>query len=144
MAGFFCVAAFVLLIVMVMGHGMWLAVAWVFRAMTGEDPSIESGKPCSQCGASFGVKQGQCTLCGAVPGIAPRGRRLKAELQTTVHHLKRLAKTGAISQQQCDELVAIIEAERAYLTPGLPARAETTPSIEPCLSPQPAATASSN
>lgn len=143
MTGFFCVAAAVLLIVMVVGHGMWLVAAWFFRAMTDQGPSLESGKPCSQCGVSYGVKQGRCTVCGAVSGMAPRGPRMRDELQTTVHHLKRLCKTGAISQQKCDELVSIIEAERDRLTPRTQARAETTPSIAPCSSSMPAPTGSS-
>src|SRR4051812_6750401 len=93
-----CVAAVVLLIVMFVGHGMWLIAAWLFRAVADEPRAA-----------------------------APRASRLRDELQTTIQHLKRLGNSGAISRQQCDELVALFEAELTRpLFPGqasLPAQA---------------------
>src|SRR5439155_18435298 len=133
----------VLLGIMVVGHGLWLVAAWFFRSMTGEQSNLEPGKPCSQCGARYGVKQGRCVMCGAVPGMSPRGPRLRDELQTTIHHLKRLGMTGAITQQQCDELVAIIEAEKDQLNAGPQPRLETSPSIASRSTPLPQPTASS-
>src|SRR5260221_513842 len=113
MAEFFCVAAAVLLGIMVIGHGLWLVAAWFFRSMAGEAPELESGKPCSQCGARYGVKQGRCVACGAVPSTPTHRSIRKDDLQTTSRQLKRLCQQGAIPQQQCDELVAIIDAELA-------------------------------
>ena len=59
-----CVAAIVLLIVMFVGHGMWLVAAWLFRSVADK-----------------------------APAAAPRASRLRGELQTTIQHLKRLGNT---------------------------------------------------
>jgi hypothetical protein len=112
---FLCAFGFFLLVVMVLGHGMWLVVAWMFRALSGA--ASEPTRPCPQCGR-YGLQNGRCVVCGAVPHVAPGRRTLHDELRMTISHIERLAKRGAIEQSQCDQIVALLQAELHALTPG--------------------------
>src|SRR5438309_726964 len=101
-------------IVAVVGHALWLMLAWIFRSLSGQSATEDAGKPCPKCGARFGLRNGRCLNCGAVPSVLP-GDTLNEELQTTRRQLNRLLDRGAISQQQHDEVVRVIYAELAGL-----------------------------
>jgi hypothetical protein len=99
MGEFLCVLSIILLVVMLVGHGMWVVLAWIFRTLLAPEPSRPSSP--SQI---------------APP---PRPLKLKDELQLTIKHVQRLGETGAIAGEQCETLVAALKAEIEELTPGM-------------------------
>jgi hypothetical protein len=138
-----CALAFVLLVVVVVGHGIWVAVAWMLRQLAGSGSDREpAGKPCPHCGARYGVVRGRCIACGAVPNVSPAATTLRDELRTANRQLSRLLDRGAISQQQFNDLRAVIQTElecigevRPQLAPLagtklVPEQRETTPRSE--------------
>src|SRR4029453_12624482 len=126
-----CVLVVLLLSVAVIGHGLWVAMAWIFRQLSDQQDG-DGGQPCSQCGSRFGVRAGRCVVCGAVPGVSATPR-LRDELTTTARQLQRLRERGAITQQQFDEIIAVVQTDLAGLA---------QPSVRPASSPpRPAAPA---
>jgi hypothetical protein len=111
---FLCMASIVLAVVTVVGHGIWVAIAWVFRNFASEGGTIQTsqGKPCTSCGARFGVKGGRCVVCGAVPNVSPVAAQ-RDELTTTARQLRRLLDKGAITDEQYQSLASVIAAELA-------------------------------
>jgi hypothetical protein len=122
-----CVLSIVLLAVMVIGHGLWVVAAWLLRAIGGVQP-IEMGKPCASCGAGYGVKNGRCVVCGAVPHVPPGRQPLPNELQTTIEHIQRVARRG-VASKQCEELISIFQAEIAELSPPSASPETATPPL---------------
>src|SRR5688572_5581731 len=106
---FLCVVITVLAVVTVVGHCLWVAIAWVVRTAGGDGGAgqVPQGQPCTSCGARFGVKGGRCVVCGAVPGIAP-GANQRDELTTTARQLRRLLDKGAIEGDHYHALTAAI------------------------------------
>jgi hypothetical protein len=111
-----CFAAFLLAIVTVVGHGIWVAIAWMISAVSseGESTTAAQGKPCAACGARFGVQRGVCVMCGAVPSVGT-GQTLRSELTVTARQLRRLVDRNLISQDQYNQLAAIISADLARI-----------------------------
>jgi len=111
-----CFAAFLLAIVTVVGHGIWVAIAWMINAVSSEggSPPATQGKPCAACGARFGVQRGVCVMCGSVPSVGT-GQALRSELTVTARQLRRLADRDLISQDQYNQLAAIISADLARI-----------------------------
>jgi hypothetical protein len=130
-----CGLAFVLAVVTVVGHGLWVVIASIFGTFTGEHGREQApqGKPCTKCGARFGVKGGRCVVCGAVPGVSPAST-LREELTTTARQLRRLLDRGAITSDQYDALSAAIAAELRT-----PLAGTTSGPGEPAPRPQPQA-----
>ena len=118
---FLCVASIVLAVVTVVGHGIWVAIAWVFRTFGGEGGTNQDpqGKPCASCGARFGVKGGRCVVCGAVPNVRPLAAQ-RDELTTTARQLRRLLDKGAITDDQYQSLATVIASELARHGAALP------------------------
>jgi len=95
------------------GHGIWVVVAAVVRQISGaSDTQVElrHRKPCPQCGAAHGLDRGKCTVCGAVPQVAPKSP-LREELLATARQLKRLQTAGNISEDQYEQLAAVLARE---------------------------------
>lgn len=121
LAGGLCLLAFVLTILAICGHGIWLVCAAIFNAIFGGSGGGPSGgKPqrCQKCGW-LSVENGHCTHCGDVPqtSLAQRSRN---DLQATARQLNRLHRGGQISYEQCFQLLKIIEADLSMLGAGLP------------------------
>ncbi len=135
LVGFLCGLAFGLAVIAVVGHMLWLGAAWLLRQLTGQPE--DTGRPCSACGARFGVRAGRCLVCGAVPGVSATPK-LRDELTTTSRQLRRLLDGGAISQRQYDEIVAVIQVELAILTPPFGQAAAPIPSLAPRSADRPA------
>lgn len=121
LAGGLCLLAFVLTILAVCGHGIWLVGAAIFNAIFGGSGGGHSGgKPqrCVKCGW-LSVEQGHCTHCGDVPSSS-LAQRSRNELQATARQLNRLHRSGQIPYDQCFALLKIIEADLAKLGGALP------------------------
>jgi hypothetical protein len=121
LAGGLCLLAFVLTILAVCGHGIWLVGAAIFNAIFGGSGGGHSGgKPqrCLKCGW-LSVEQGHCTHCGDVPSSS-LAQRSRNELQATARQLNRLQRSGQIPYDQCFALLKIIEADLSKLGGALP------------------------
>lgn len=113
--GFLCISAFVLAVITILGHGIWLVLAYIFRQINGgEVVPTPAGKPCPYCRHPQGVIAGRCIACGRVPQVNP-GAALEQDLEATARHLKRLYDRKVIPQQQFDELMLVIGSDLARL-----------------------------
>ena len=133
---FLCALTIVLAVVTIVGHGLWVAIAWILGTFTGENARQQNpqGKACAKCGARFGVKEGRCVVCGAVPNVDPAST-LRDELTTTARQLRRLLDRGAITDDQYHALASAIAADlsrlAAPLTGTKPGSGEVTPRSQP-------------
>src|SRR5687768_13631230 len=95
--GLFLALAILLLFVTVVGHGIWVTLASLF---SGGASATETGKLCPRCGSRFGVRDGRCMNCGAVPHVPPGTASPREELTSTARQLWRFRESGLITQQQ--------------------------------------------
>ncbi|MDX1946404.1 MAG: hypothetical protein SFU86_13470 [Pirellulaceae bacterium] len=145
--GLLCGCGFGLVVMTVVGHGIWVAIASVVKSL---DSSGDSRKPanvpCPQCGSRLGMNGGRCTNCGAVPHVAP-GATLREELKTTARQMRRLVDAKAITQEQYEAILAPIQVELQRLAPqrsdfaALDAQLSPTPTPNAPLAPPPLPTA---
>ncbi|MBC7852528.1 MAG: hypothetical protein IAF94_03745, partial [Pirellulaceae bacterium] len=125
--GFLCGLGCVLAVVTLVGHGIWVVLAFIFRQMSSDAPPRASGKPCPYCRHPQGVVAGRCIACGRVPQVNP-GAALEQDLEATARHLKRLFDRKVLPQQQLEELMLVINSDLARL------RGQVGP-VEPAISP---------
>ena len=122
--GILCVLAFLVLAVTVLGHGLWLMFAAIFRALAGEKADRQPpARPCPSCGRIGTVVSGRCQICGAVPAISPPATLLQ-ELEATARHLERMVHRGIIRPDEYERLRDSIQADLARLK-------EERPSLQP-------------
>jgi hypothetical protein len=112
--GVLCVLSFVLAVITFLGHGIWVALATIFRQLSGEVEVKPAGKPCPKCRHPQGVIAGRCTACGHVPQVNP-GAALEQDLEATARHLKRLHDRKVLPQQQYEDLMLVINSDLARL-----------------------------
>src|SRR5688500_9135372 len=114
-----CVLAFVLLVVTLIGHGLWVLAAAIFRGLSGQT-SATSAPPrtCPACGRVGTIVGGRCQLCGAVPNVAPP-EGLKQDLEATARHLERMLRRGIIRPDEHQRMVDSILADLARLKAGV-------------------------
>ncbi|MCE9527544.1 MAG: hypothetical protein K8R36_15990, partial [Planctomycetales bacterium] len=113
--GFLCGFACVLGFITVVGHGIWLVLAYIFRQINGgEVVPPPSGKPCPYCRHPQGVIAGRCIACGRIPQVNP-GAALEQDLEATARHLKRLLDRKIIPQEQFDSLMQVLSGDMARL-----------------------------
>ena len=122
-----CGLSIFLLFVAVVGHALWVAAAWLLSKGSN---AAETGRPCPRCGARYGVREGRCLNCGAVPYVAPGSTSHRDELTTTARQLARFRENGLITQQQYDDLTRVIAAELGAPMPP-PVPAERIPTLVP-------------
>ncbi len=130
--------------VTVIGHGIWLALAWVFRLLLhGESKpqqfeSINLDR-CAHCNALIHPHATVCTACGGRKVSPAIAERLK-EISATRRSLHRLHQFGDISESIYRQVLQALEREQerltSYATPaGEPAR--PAPQRPPAPIPQP-------
>lgn len=121
----------------VIGHGIWLALAFVFRQISGDVHASSPGKPCPHCRHPQGVVGGKCKACGRVPHVNPTAT-LEQDLEATSRHLKRLLDRKVIPQEQFDHLMQVLGSDLARLrgnaSPSAPA---AVPVESPFATPRP-------
>lgn len=126
-----CGLAFVLLVVTVVGHGLWLFFATIFRGFSGEASAATKppARPCPSCGRIGTVVDGRCRACGAVPAISPPAT-LTQELEATARHLERLLRRGIVRPDEYERMMDAIRADLVRLHPGA-ASLPSQPAQEP-------------
>ncbi len=113
---FFGVMFFVLGLIMmtVLGHGVWVVVAALIRAVLGISPAPHQAGDCPVCGASNQVVAGVCGRCGANRGSPPETQRAaRDESLIVVRRLRELYATGAISQAEFEKLARLVDPRTA-------------------------------
>jgi hypothetical protein len=112
-----------LLIVTLLGHGIWVALAWFVREVTGSKtntrpPTIldtsPAARPCQNCGYSLLIKMQFCGVCGA-HRLTMSQEKLLRELDVTLRQLERLYQAGALNEVNLRVIKSKIEAEREQL-----------------------------
>src|SRR5438552_2197670 len=92
-----------LLIVTLVGHGIWLALAWLFRGGKRKQSVISptlslsppAQRPCHNCGESLAIQMMFCGVCGAHRLSLAQEEHLR-ELEGTLRQLERLHQSGAL------------------------------------------------
>src|SRR5712691_3789356 len=112
-----------LLIVTLVGHGIWVALAWFYREFgggkTGASPPSASQtssaqRPCHNCGESLAIQMKFCGVCGAHRLSLAQEEHLR-ELDGTLRQLERLHQSGALDAVNFRVLKTKIESEREQM-----------------------------
>lgn len=112
-----------LVIVTLVGHGIWLVLAWFFRALSGSkrkprvpspSPTEPSTHPCLNCGYALVIETKFCGVCGAHRLTLAQEEQLR-ELETTLRQLERLHQSGVLNETNFRVLKAKIENEREQM-----------------------------
>lgn len=126
-------AAVVLLVVMFLGHGLWLMAAALLRALSGEQPMRPADRRCASCQTSIPYFEGRCPRCGLDPG-AGLAKELDV-LHAANRLLRRLRERNKIDEHSASTIErAFLEHRRELLD---------TPAAAPSPPPQPVTAAQS-
>src|SRR4030095_5138766 len=130
------------ILITLIGHGIWLTLAWIFGALTGSQRPAENGPssnrifdapvesehaggppprsnepfahPCLNCGHGLTVQLKFCGVCGARRPTLAQEEQLR-ELEITLRQLERLHKSGAMTETDFRMLQTRIVSEREQL-----------------------------
>ncbi len=131
---------FFLGLITLVGHTIWLALAWLFRALSGKNPptspqheSLNLNR-CVNCNSVLHPAAPVCTVCGWRK-TSPATAELMREMGATHRQLQRLHRQGSISETAYREAMRALELERerlasptGYVKP-TPPTASPTPEI---------------
>ncbi len=118
--GVLCLLAFGLLLVALIGHGLWLLMAAVFRALGGTPEKSQhqppQWRPCPACGLPIVLGEPQCSNC-AWPrsGLEARSSRGAISLEALAKQVGRLRENGVLGDQACQRLLEAVRAEQRTL-----------------------------
>lgn len=107
-------------LITLIGHAIWLALAWLFRALSGKSssttPQYESLNlnRCVNCNSLLHPLAPVCTVCGWRK-TSPATAELMKELGATHRQLQRLHRQGSISETAYRETMRALELERERL-----------------------------
>ncbi len=127
-----------LVIVTVVGHLIWISIAWIIRNLTGNDKkkneanasSTVKYEQCEICGAPNKPEDLKCYRCGTVRESAQR-KELKKELNSAWAQTYRLHKQGKIDDETYQKMKAALESERDIVSGITPQpKEETKPVIQ--------------
>jgi hypothetical protein len=132
---------FVLLaIITLIGHGVWVFIAWVLRTVGGRDnrPGVQTlslstaaSHHCSNCGVALTAQMRFCGVCGAHRPTLAQEEQLR-ELGITLRQLDRLHQAGEYQPDFTDlKHVLELERERILFPQGRPRKAPAPPSTAP-------------
>lgn len=115
-------------IVTFIGHGIWVLLATIFRALFAgvQEPKVR----CRHCGHNAIAARGRCDWCGQSLFSAPADEQ--ADLTAVSRQLQRWQSRGAIKPCTVDRLLARVEAYRKSLS-APPPRLEKPATAEPLL-----------
>jgi hypothetical protein len=115
---------FLLVLVTLVGHGIWVSLAWFFREVSGGAKTdvrpttildtSPSSRPCRNCGYSLLVQMQFCGVCGA-HRLTLAQEKVIGELEVTLRQLERLYQAGALDEVNFRVLKTKVEAEREQL-----------------------------
>ena len=133
----FIVLFIVLAIVTLVGHGIWVLLAWLFRRIsghTGHDEAPLETLPlntpathsCANCGRLLTIEMKFCGVCAAHRPTLSQEEQLH-ELEVTLRQLERLRQAG-IYKQDLTELRDALEKQREQILfpNGRPAKPQRT------------------
>jgi hypothetical protein len=137
---FLCGLIVVLGVIAVVGHGIWVLMAALLRAVSdgagqGHDRPRRppKGNPCPGCGEWLPPWEPECPACGLRRGSAAADEL--RELDATSRHLQRFKEAGAVDEVAWEKLCQCLEARRRELSPvrppPVPPREAPPPVLEP-------------
>lgn len=109
--------------VTLIGHGIWLVLAWFVRQVTGKQShapgqtlplDVPAPEQCFQCHVVQFTSSKYCPRCGAVRPTTAQ-KELLRELDGTVRQLDRLHQAGALDEVNFRVLKAKIDNEREHI-----------------------------
>jgi hypothetical protein len=111
------------------GHGMWLLLAWIFRNLLGNQKA--DAPRCPQCNGPLHTTDQVCPMLQR-SSTSVREESLK-ELATAARQAIRLHKEGKLPDSALDEMLSAISDERARLTgqPIIETSRQRTPQVFP-------------
>src|SRR5215813_5109744 len=131
------------IVITVVGHGIWLVLAWIFRELTGtrrdeppvsitSTPTDSSAHKCPNCGFGLTVQLKFCGVCGARRPTLAQQEQLR-ELEITLRQLERLRESGAIPEVDFRVLKTriVTERDRILFPHGRPGVAKQPPLFTP-------------
>lgn len=109
---------FLLGVITLIGHGIWLALAWFFRLFTGQSndshnsygSSIVRGH-CENCNEEMSVHAKWCGVCGWRK-ISSAKQELAKDMAATVRMMNRLRKAGSMDEATYLQLLELLEEEK--------------------------------
>jgi len=106
--------AVLLVVITVVGHGIWVLVRWFIRQLAGGSQSSVKQTPevqrCANCGFQLQTTAEFCGQCGC-PRLSGIVVELLKDLRATVRQLERFHRAGSIDDDTYRELKEKIEAE---------------------------------
>src|SRR5688572_20409726 len=106
----------------VMGHGIWLLLAKIGRALKGEPEAsststndysatrAQQGGQCAECGAVLHLHDRFCPVCG----LSRSSVRTMDELTATTRQLDRFLKQGRLDPETHKLVIGLVNEERAW------------------------------
>src|SRR5437870_13407990 len=116
------ILSILLVSITLIGHGIWLALAWFFRQLSGTAssisitpaPSPQPPRPCVNCRSPIDIQMKYCGRCGAIRLTLAQEAQLR-ELDSTLRQLERLHQAGALDGVNLRVLKTKIDSEREQL-----------------------------
>ena len=106
---------FFLLVVMFVGHGLWLFVAFIFRSLSDPQtvsrpvtPDAPKRHACGKCGSVYAATFRSCPVCGAPAQIAPK-LSPQERLRKLQQQLDALLAEKAVTAEQFESARSIFQ-----------------------------------
>ncbi|MGH9939649.1 MAG: hypothetical protein ACREAM_25695, partial [Blastocatellia bacterium] len=122
-------------LITVIGHGIWVLLAMIFRAVFSEPKPQPGGvgdgtgaqtqqeESCAECGAALRASDRFCAVCGrAQSSVGPM-----ADLTMTARQLDKFLNQGRLDAEVHKLVMGLVEEERARLTAPVRTRREAEP-----------------
>jgi hypothetical protein len=117
-----------LALITVIGHGIWVLIRTVFRAISGHsnEPETFSYK-CAVCGTNLSARSNYCGFCGSKQETQ---ERIPADLDFIIRQLNRMVSLGRIDQTTYKSIMQAIEEDRARFNPSQEQKVSQPPIVE--------------
>ncbi|MHB8900763.1 MAG: hypothetical protein ACYC6Y_18590, partial [Thermoguttaceae bacterium] len=127
-----------LAVVTVIGHFIWVVLAWIVRAIAGTGPAGGEGVqlPCPWCEQATVIQHGRCQWCGRT--LFDKQGRAVAELAAVRRRLQQWQSQGKVAPEEARLLLLQLESERRVLLGLSPLAMTTVASAGPSVTAKPA------
>src|SRR5215510_1979547 len=128
------ILAIVLGVIVVVGHCIWLLIAWFIRQLFGStkkvsEPYMPQSWRCLHCSIDVSERLPFCHRCGVSRPSALTIERLK-DLAATERQLERFLRTGKLPRESYDQILSLLQSERERLTNTSGKPAASAPVVE--------------